>query len=152
MKAWLQLMRLPNVFTAAADVMMGYLVTHGTLRPASHFALLAAASCLLYLSGMILNDVFDAEVDAKERPERPIPSGRITHRAAAAMIQGCRLQRGCGTDAYRDSLTRIGDRAVAQPVHVAQGEAARIQGLARADDNAPLVRVEAHHVERLAAG
>src|SRR5262245_27933466 len=84
MKAWLQLMRLPNVFTAAADVMMGFLVTHGSLQPTSHFALLAAASCLLYLSGMVLNDVFDADVDANERPDRPIPSGRITKLAAAA--------------------------------------------------------------------
>ncbi len=84
MKAWLQLMRLPNVFTAVADVAMGFLVTHGSLEPASHFALLAAASCLLYLSGMVLNDVFDAKVDASERPDRPIPSGRITKRAAAA--------------------------------------------------------------------
>jgi 4-hydroxybenzoate polyprenyltransferase len=82
--AWLQLIRLPNVFTAVADVMMGYLVTHGSLQPASHFAILAAASCMLYLSGMVLNDVFDAEVDAQERPDRPIPSGRIPKRAAAA--------------------------------------------------------------------
>jgi 4-hydroxybenzoate polyprenyltransferase len=84
MKAWLQLLRLPNVFTAAADVTMGFLVTHGSLQPALQFALLVAASCLLYLSGMVLNDVFDAEVDARERPERPIPSGRVTLRAAAA--------------------------------------------------------------------
>jgi 4-hydroxybenzoate polyprenyltransferase len=83
-KAWLQLVRLPNVFTAVADVMMGYLVTYGTPEPASHFALLVAASCLLYMSGMVLNDVFDADVDAAERPERPIPSGCITKRAAAA--------------------------------------------------------------------
>jgi 4-hydroxybenzoate polyprenyltransferase len=82
MKAWLQLVRLPNVFTAVADVLMGYLVTHGTLQPASHFAHLVAASCLFYLSGMVLNDVFDAEIDSRERPERPIPSGRITKRAA----------------------------------------------------------------------
>ena len=27
---------------------------------------------------MVLNDVFDAEVDARERPERPIPSGRVS--------------------------------------------------------------------------
>jgi 4-hydroxybenzoate polyprenyltransferase len=84
MRAWLQLVRLPNLFTAVADVMMGYLVTHGTLEPASHFAHLVAASCLIYLSGMVLNDVFDAEIDAEERPERPIPSGRISQRAAAA--------------------------------------------------------------------
>ena len=78
-------MRLPNVFTAVADVTMGYVVTHGELQPVLHFALLVAASCLLYLSGMVLNDVFDAEVDARERPERPIPSGRISLNAAAAV-------------------------------------------------------------------
>jgi 4-hydroxybenzoate polyprenyltransferase len=71
------------VLTAVADVAMGYLVTHGSLEPALQFSLLAIASCLLYLSGMVLNDVFDAEVDARDRPERPIPSGRIAYRIAA---------------------------------------------------------------------
>jgi 4-hydroxybenzoate polyprenyltransferase len=80
--AWLQLLRLPNVFTAAADVTMGFLVTQRGLEPVQDFAMLVAASCLLYLSGMVLNDVFDAAVDAVERPERPIPSGRISLRAA----------------------------------------------------------------------
>lgn len=81
--AWLQLLRLPNVFTAIADVAMGYLVTHGELAPVWDFALLVVASCLLYSSGMVLNDVFDAEVDARDRPDRPIPSGRVSRRAAA---------------------------------------------------------------------
>jgi 4-hydroxybenzoate polyprenyltransferase len=76
---------LANVLTAVADVMMGYLVTHGDLQPPLQFALLAVASCLLYLSGMVLNDVFDADVDARERPQRPIPSGRISLRAAQAV-------------------------------------------------------------------
>ncbi len=84
MVAWLKLLRLPNVFTAVADVMMGYLVTHGDLQPTSHFALLVAASCLLYLSGIVLNDVFDVDIDARDRPERPIPSGRVSLRAATA--------------------------------------------------------------------
>jgi 4-hydroxybenzoate polyprenyltransferase len=81
--AWLQLLRLPNVFTAAADVTMGYLVSNrGEIESRLHFTLLVAASCLLYLSGIVLNDVFDADVDARERPERPIPSGRVSRRAA----------------------------------------------------------------------
>ena len=83
--AWLKLLRLPNVFTAVADVMMGYLVTHGDLQPAEQFALLVAASCLLYLSGIVLNDVFDAEVDTRDRPKRPIPSGDVTLSAATAV-------------------------------------------------------------------
>jgi 4-hydroxybenzoate polyprenyltransferase len=83
--AWLQLLRLANVLTAVADVAMGYLVTHGDLRPFGYFASLAAASSLLYLSGMVLNDVFDADVDARDRPQRPIPSGRVSLKSAAAV-------------------------------------------------------------------
>jgi 4-hydroxybenzoate polyprenyltransferase len=83
--AWLQLLRLANVLTAVADVAMGYLVTHGNLQPVGHFTLLAAASCLMYLSGMVLNDVFDAQVDARDQPRRPIPSGRVSLPTAAAV-------------------------------------------------------------------
>jgi 4-hydroxybenzoate polyprenyltransferase len=83
--AWLQLMRLPNVFTSVADVAMGYLVTHRNLDPPTQSALLVAASCLLYLSGMVLNDAFDADRDAREQATRPIPSGRISFRAATAV-------------------------------------------------------------------
>jgi hypothetical protein len=86
--AWLQLLRLPNVFTAVADVTMGYVVAHGELEPYLNFGLLVATSCLLYLSGMVLNSVFDSEVDAVEQPERPIPSGRVSLRAATAVGWG----------------------------------------------------------------
>jgi 4-hydroxybenzoate polyprenyltransferase len=37
---------------------------------------------------MVLNDVFDADVDAVEQRTRPIPSGRVTPRAAAAVGWG----------------------------------------------------------------
>ncbi|WP_219812364.1 MULTISPECIES: SCO3242 family prenyltransferase [unclassified Rathayibacter] len=43
---------------------------------------LPLASALLYSAGMALNDYADAELDARERPERPIPSGRIRRSAA----------------------------------------------------------------------
>jgi 4-hydroxybenzoate polyprenyltransferase len=39
----------------------------------------------LYGGGVAFNDVFDAELDAKERPERPIPSGRVPKGKAALM-------------------------------------------------------------------
>ena len=82
-------MRLPAVFTAMADVAMGFLfVQFGGAQwsPAtSDFATLAtlvAASSLLYVAGMVLNDVFDVELDRCQRPERPIPSGRVSLDAA----------------------------------------------------------------------
>ena len=76
--AWLRLMRLPNVFTAIADVAMGYLFVHGKFVDPAKLACLIAASALLYTAGMVLNDVFDIEVDRKERPFRPLPLGRIS--------------------------------------------------------------------------
>src|SRR5690625_7783443 len=39
----------------------------------------------LYGCGIVYNDVFDASIDAEERPERAIPSGRISGLEASAM-------------------------------------------------------------------
>ena len=82
--AWLQLVRLPNLFTAAADVAAGFLFTHAVLtdRDVLPMALLVVASVLLYAAGVVLNDVFDYGLDCRERPERPFPSGRISLAAA----------------------------------------------------------------------
>ena len=81
--AYAQLVRLPNVFTAAAEVSMGFLVVHNSLQPIASYLCLLFASCLLYMSGMVFNDVLDYETDMAERPERPLPSGRITRQRAA---------------------------------------------------------------------
>lgn len=84
LRAYLELFRLPNVFTAIADVLMGYLVTHPVFASVSAIecGLLVLASALLYTAGMVLNDVYDAHIDAAERPKRPIPSGRVSLRYA----------------------------------------------------------------------
>lgn len=74
---YLRLVRAPNVFTAVADVTMGYVaVTAGNIHIPT-LSILIAASALLYMAGMVLNDVFDVEIDRVERPKRPLPSGRI---------------------------------------------------------------------------
>jgi 4-hydroxybenzoate polyprenyltransferase len=39
---------------------------------------LMVALSLFYVAGMYLNDAYDAEIDARERPERPIPSGQVS--------------------------------------------------------------------------
>lgn len=76
-KAYLQLFRLPNVFTALADVVLGYLLTHESFSAWGVLAALLGSSAALYTAGMVLNDVFDLETDTRLRPERPLPSGRI---------------------------------------------------------------------------
>lgn len=77
LKAYLQLVRLPNVFTAAADSLSGWLLATGSLDEPRRWLPLCGASMALYASGIVLNDVFDAEIDRAERPGRPIPSGRV---------------------------------------------------------------------------
>ncbi len=79
---YLRLFRLPNVFTAIADVTMGFLFVWQCLHPLLVYACLAAASALLYTAGMVLNDVWDVEQDRRERADRPIASGRIGRRQA----------------------------------------------------------------------
>lgn len=87
-RAWLQLVRLPAVFTALADVAAGFACqTHG-FQPVGEFAALLTASGALYLGGMVLNDVFDIRGDAASRPERPLPSGRVPLRSATILGVG----------------------------------------------------------------
>ena len=87
LRDYLDLMRISNVFTAMADVVMGFLFAqsvgwHWTRWDLWTLLTLVAASSALYTAGMTLNDVFDAELDGRERPERPIPSGRMPFDAA----------------------------------------------------------------------
>ncbi len=88
-RAYLELLRLPNVFTALADVLMGaWFVTASPWRgelpkldPIVLIFLFGSSACL-YLGGMVLNDYFDRTKDAIERPARPIPSRRVAESSA----------------------------------------------------------------------
>jgi 4-hydroxybenzoate polyprenyltransferase len=75
-----QLVRLPNLPTALADICLGALAAGAGALPHRWlaFALLLMASACLYCGGMVWNDFFDVEQDKRERPQRPIPSGRVT--------------------------------------------------------------------------
>ena len=86
LRAYLELMRPANVVTAVSDVLAGYAVA-GLANGGALPWLLAATACL-YAGGVVLNDYFDRRLDASERPERPIPSGRVPPGRAAALGAG----------------------------------------------------------------
>jgi 4-hydroxybenzoate polyprenyltransferase len=76
------MLRISNAPTVVSQVFAGaavgwYALPAGAALPLGALVLVLVGVPLSYLSGMILNDVFDARVDATERPDRPIPSGRI---------------------------------------------------------------------------
>lgn len=88
-RAALELMRPPNIITAFADILAGFAAVGGVLyfsssginiepTPVPDLGWLLFATFGLYGGGIVFNDVFDASLDAKERPERAIPSGRIS--------------------------------------------------------------------------
>jgi 4-hydroxybenzoate polyprenyltransferase len=86
-----QLVRLPNAFTALADIALGAWAS-GELRARwGVFVCLLIASTCLYWAGMVWNDYFDLAQDRKERPMRPLPSGRVTPRTAAFLGAGLML-------------------------------------------------------------
>ncbi len=95
LRSYLALVRLPNVFTAMADVAMGFLFVQSRgwqwdpWWDSWTLATLLAASGLLYMAGMVLNDVFDLETDRHERPDRPLPSGRIPLTTARGSAGDC---------------------------------------------------------------
>jgi 4-hydroxybenzoate polyprenyltransferase len=84
-KPYLQLVRLPNVFTAAADSLAGWLLVTGSLAEPVRWLPLVGASMATYAGGIVLNDLFDLEVDRVERPGRPLPSGQVTKTVATAL-------------------------------------------------------------------
>ncbi|WP_434098884.1 SCO3242 family prenyltransferase [Streptomyces xantholiticus] len=77
---WAELLRVSALFTVPGDALAG--AAAAGLRPNRGTAYAIGASLCLYEAGMALNDWSDREEDAVDRPHRPIPSGRITPRAA----------------------------------------------------------------------
>jgi 4-hydroxybenzoate polyprenyltransferase len=76
-KVALRLGRVSNLPTVWTNVTAGVVLAGGAIEPVRMLLLLAALS-LFYIAGMYLNDACDHEVDARERPERPIPSGQVS--------------------------------------------------------------------------
>lgn len=83
-RAWAQLLRLPNLPTAVSDALLGTIAAETIVSHPGPSAALIVASAALYSAGMVLNDFFDFEVDRRERSFRPLPSGRISRKAALA--------------------------------------------------------------------
>jgi 4-hydroxybenzoate polyprenyltransferase len=87
-RAYAQLMRLPNLPTALADICLGALAANALPQHGLAFAALLLASACLYSAGMVWNDYFDREQDRRERPFRPLPSHRVSARQAAQLGAG----------------------------------------------------------------
>ena len=92
MRAWLELARLSNVPTLVTNVLVGAALGGlggGAAIGWPAVSAVGVAAILFYVGGMAMNDVVDRDIDRKQRPGRPIPSGRITARGAAWFAVAC---------------------------------------------------------------
>jgi hypothetical protein len=106
--AYARLMRLPAGLTVPGDILAGAAAGGTPIGP----RLLGpvASSLCLYWSGMALNDYVDRDVDARERPDRPLPSGAISPTAAlttATALTAAGLGLTALTEGHRGLRTAV---------------------------------------------
>jgi 4-hydroxybenzoate polyprenyltransferase len=73
----LRLGRVSNLPTVWSNVLAGVTLA-GASAADRRVPLLLIALSLSYVGGMYLNDWFDRDIDSRQRPERPIPSGQVS--------------------------------------------------------------------------
>ena len=83
-------MRPANIVTSVADVLAGIAISGFFTEAFSNdkllpVFLLCISTIGLYGGGIVFNDVFDADLDTIERPERPIPSGVVSIKEASVL-------------------------------------------------------------------
>lgn len=91
LRSYAELTRISNLPTVWTNVLTGAAIgaSGAEAFPWATWALVASAVSLLYVGGMAMNDVMDVEVDRKERPMRPIPSGRVSMLTALILVVAC---------------------------------------------------------------
>ena len=141
LKTALELGRVSNLPTVWSNVLAGIVLAGATPRPLS-VVMLGAAASLMYVGGMYLNDVFDADIDAQERPDRPIPSGRVTRSAVRnlgflALVLGAGLvgthagMVGAGMPPVIAAIATVGTIVIYDAWHKGNPVAPAIMGLCR---------------------
>ena len=78
--SYLRMARISNLPTIWTNVLVGISISHRSFSFSELFLFISL--CFYYIGGMFLNDAFDAKIDAKERKNRPIPSGCISCKEA----------------------------------------------------------------------
>jgi len=85
LRTYLQLVRFPGIFTVFSNVLLGFFVVQQITYDWVSLVFLLGTSSFLFFAGMIFNDFFDFNIDKKQRPERPLPSGKISKNNALIM-------------------------------------------------------------------
>jgi 4-hydroxybenzoate polyprenyltransferase len=131
----LKLGRVSNLPTAWTNVLAGTILGGGSAGGARTL-LVALAMSMFYVGGMYLNDYCDRDIDARERPERPIPRGEISQTTVAIigfalLASGIALMAGFGVAAALASLALAAAIVAYDWFHKGNPAAPLVMGLCR---------------------
>lgn len=82
MQAYLHLIRPSNFVIAIASIFVACLLAGGTMDMLVPMIAAALAGGVIGAGGMVINDLYDIEIDRINKPERPLPAGLITRKSA----------------------------------------------------------------------
>lgn len=102
LRACFDLARAGNFPSVVSNVLAALVLSSSPVSGGPRLDLLALAvlaGCLTYAGGATFNDVADAEIDARDRPERAIPRGVIS-RSGAAALAAVEMLAGLGLLVY----------------------------------------------------
>lgn len=96
-RLWLDLARAGNLPSVWSNVLAALILAEAGSETVPHLSWITVflAGSLAYAGGTTLNDVFDAGFDRRHRPERAIPTGRVS-RVTAGWVGGLQLAAGLG--------------------------------------------------------
>ena len=78
LQSYLRLARISNLPTVWSNVLAAAVLAGGSGAAPQTIVLVMLAMSLFYTGGMFLNDAFDQEIDARERPGRPLPAKAVS--------------------------------------------------------------------------
>ena len=117
LRAWMRLIRVPNLVTVPGEPLAGLLIATGGVWPGGFpAAAVLLAPIFLYAAGLVMNDLCDQDEDRVQRPARPLPSGDISPGAAKAatavlLLAGLGLCLPAGERAFMTGLILAGSIA-----------------------------------------
>ena len=90
---YIRLIRPSNFFITVASVFVACILAGGTVGQSAAMLFASVAAGVIGGGGMVINDIFDLEIDRINKPSRPLPSGVVSPQAAAIVYS---LLTACG--------------------------------------------------------
>jgi 4-hydroxybenzoate polyprenyltransferase len=137
LQAYAELARVSNLPTCISNTLVGCAVgARSGFFPWQSALPLAAGICLLYVAGMVMNDIFDRARDWLERPERPIPSGRVSlleawSFAGLTLVLGMGLLSNTSTRALDVGLPLVASIVLYDMLHKRHAWSVALMGVCR---------------------